>query len=1271
MPLPWSGGFSMGGRRGRRGKSGGRAGGVFGKMAGDLFPAPKAGRRGGGGPSGPNGRKPAGPANPGDGRGGDRRGGSPQSRARPTEDTPKDGDPISIVTGDVLLSQRDVSWQGVLPLVLERTHVSSYRAGRWFGPSWASTLDQALDLDTEGVHFLAADASVRSYPQISVPKVAFLPAAGPQHPLTLTPEGSYTLTVPRTGRTLHFPAPAEETGWSRLPLTAITDRNGNRIDLLYEEQVLTEIRHSGGYRVVVDTEVGADGERRISALRTADGTALRRFGYDTAGNLAAVFDSSGAPQRFTYDDHARLTGWVDRNEHWYRYTYDDEGRAVRGEGSGGVLNAVFSYDPGNRRTLVTDALGHTTTHRYNELDQIVERVDPLGAVTRFEWDAHDRLLARTNPLGHTTRHTYDERGNLARIGYPDGTSLSAEYNELDLAVRIVQPDGAEWRKEYDGRGNLVRRTDPSGAVTRYEYGPQGAHVAITDALGHTHTAENNDAGLPLVVTDPRGATHRYSYDAMGFPVGSVGPAGRRDRFAWSPEGRLISRTRHDGGTERWRHDGEGNTIEYLDASGRSTRTEYGPLDLPSKMIRPDGSFLSFTHDGEGRLAQVATTDGLTWSYSSDLCGRIIAETDFNHRTLTYSHDGAGRVVSRTNGAGQTVTYERDVLGKVVRKAAESKVTTFGYDAVGRLVEAVNPDSHVRLAYDPAGRVLTEMSNGNALGLTRDARGQVIGRTTPSGVESHWTYGPAGLPAGLRTGDRTLTFRHDAAGREIERRIGAEAVVAQQWDDAGRLWTQTVWGAPDRPGEQAKLLQHRTYAHGTDGRLTGVTDRLAGDRAFDTDERGRVTAVRAQGWTERYAYDDMGNTVHGEWPESDADSGAGGAREHTGTLIKRAGRVRYDHDAQGRVVLREHTTLSGRRRRWTFRWDAEDRLVEVRVPGGSRWRYHYDALGRRVAKQQLTEKSGSVRQRYVYTWDGTRLAEQAHSVWDAESQRYRTRTTTWEYEPGTFRPLTQLEHEANPDRESQAHIDDRFYAIVADLVGAPAELVRQDGQVVDARPANIWGARGASPSPCPLGMPGQYHDPETGLSYNYNRYYDPVAAGYITADPLGVTPQPNPHAYVPDPTTWVDPLGLTPHNYGDSGDDDDDKVHPDQALLDEARAERHNAPDDASMTAMARIKGSTDPDEWEVGYSGATGRVPISSDIDLSRGGQTYAGDAGNCAEVRAGSMVLRNNPGAQLRDVEFVVVETATGNIKPSCLSCVGTMVTQGARDVGSDMLGR
>ena len=41
----------------------------------------------------------------------------------------------------------------------------------------------------------------------------------------------------------------------------------------------------------------------------------------------------------------------------------------------------------------------------------------------------------------------------------------------------------------------------------------------------------------------------------------------------------------------------------------------------------------------------------------------------------------------------------------------------------------------------------------------------------------------------------------------------------------------------------------------------------------------------------------------------------------------------------------------------------------------------------------------------------------------------------------------------------------------------------------------------------------------------NRYYDPDTAAYLSPDPLGLTPSPHHYAYVPNPVSWADPLGL--------------------------------------------------------------------------------------------------------------------------------------------------
>ncbi len=61
---------------------------------------------------------------------------------------------------------------------------------------------------------------------------------------------------------------------------------------------------------------------------------------------------------------------------------------------------------------------------------------------------------------------------------------------------------------------------------------------------------------------------------------------------------------------------------------------------------------------------------------------------------------------------------------------------------------------------------------------------------------------------------------------------------------------------------------------------------------------------------------------------------------------------------------------------------------------------------------------------------------------------------------------------------------------------------------------------------PIRFQGQYHDPETGLHYNRHRYYNPNTGRFLTPDPIGLAGGLNNYQYVPNPTGWVDPLGLT-------------------------------------------------------------------------------------------------------------------------------------------------
>ena len=106
---------------------------------------------------------------------------------------------------------------------------------------------------------------------------------------------------------------------------------------------------------------------------------------------------------------------------------------------------------------------------------------------------------------------------------------------------------------------------------------------------------------------------------------------------------------------------------------------------------------------------------------------------------------------------------------------------------------------------------------------------------------------------------------------------------------------------------------------------------------------------------------------------------------------------------------------------------------------------------------------------------------------------------------------------------------RLYWYQNDHLGTPQKLVDSTGEVVWSASYTAFGEAQIDIETVTnnLRFPGQYWDAETGLHYNWNRYYDPDTGRYPQADPIGFDGgDVNLYAYVwNNSVNWVDSNGL--------------------------------------------------------------------------------------------------------------------------------------------------
>ena len=834
--------------------------------------------------------------------------------ARDTSTGPDDRtcltDPVDVATGEVILEQTDLELPGLL---LERVHVSSYRAGRWFGPSWTSTVDQRLELDDETVRYFGPDGVILIYPR-PAGEQPVLPVEGARWPLTRHADGSFTIVQAPRARTLRFSGAGP-----RVLLRAIEDAEGARTELFYaDDGAPALLRHSSGVQVGFRSEGRRVTELRVLGTGGAPDVVVLTYRYDDDGHLAEVVNPAGQPLRFDYDIHGRLAGWQDRNGVFYRYVYDSTGRCVRTVGADGFLDGAFSFDREARTTTFTDSLGHSSVYEMNALGQIVRVTDALGQVTLQEWDRYDNLLSRTDPLGRVTRYTYAGDGTPLTITRPDGSVVELEHADGELASITVRGDGRVWRRFYEA-GSAPDPLDSSIGTGK---------VSTLD----TQPAE-------------AGASGEVDHDQFGRPRSVPEPGGGRVQLGWTVDGRSASRTGSRRERALWRYDGEGNEIEAIDELGRVTRREYGPFDLVTAVTDPSGARTLYGYDTELRLTSVTDPLGRVWTYRYDPAGRLAAQTDFDGRSWTYAYDVAGQLVRTTGPDGAVTENFYDVLGNLVEIRTPFGSTTYTYDPVGEVVRVASADSVVEFDRDEYGRVVREAIDGAEVRFAYDEERGTISRRTPSGAESEWTFDERDRPVSLTTAGHTVRYRLDADGRTLGRDVDGVSVLQQAFGPRGLLTLQQL-------SSGTVAVQRRGFDYQADGSLAAMRDEFSGQTSFARDASGRVVTVSAMDGREDLRYDPAGNLT--------AWSGGAGLSD--------------EYDALGRRIRHTEVHPDGVRV-WEYAW-AGERLTALRTPDGRQWNYRYDPLGRRIGKQCVLP-DGTVAESTRFVWDGTALIEQEH------------------------------------------------------------------------------------------------------------------------------------------------------------------------------------------------------------------------------------------------------------------------------------------------------
>ncbi|MFT5419325.1 MAG: RHS repeat-associated protein [Candidatus Endobugula sp.] len=766
------------------------------------------------------------------------------------------------------------------------------------------------------------------------------------------------------------------------------------------------------------------------------------------------------------------------------YTYNDNGQILTVNGPRTDVNDIttYTYDSDGNRDSITDAMGNTTTlSNYNGRGQPQQLTDANGTITTLNYHLRGWLLSSTiqhfyniEPLASTTSYTYDNVGNVTLVTLPADHQL----NQVQLTYH------------YDTSNRLIAVSNTAGERIDYTLDNASNRTAQTisdsgSAITYRMTQAFDELSRVMEIVGADDQTTQIDYDVNDNPVQTINPRSYASQNQYDPLDRLTQTTDADNGTTQFTYDDQDRLTSVTDANGNSTTYQYNAFDHLIQQSSPDTGITRYAYDNAGNRVVSVDSRGVVSRYQYDAVNRLtqVSYPLFPEENITYTYDVS------TYALPDDETLTVNAKGRLFSLQDPSGQQFYAYDHRGnvsshiRIIgnEATSPVYWTDYLYDPADNVtqvqmFSNTGGAEALDYAISYRYDNLGRL--AGVD--YTRDNTGQPSTALVDSLTYLPFGGVTGIDYANGVSSQ----HSYDQDYRL---SQWQTHT---DNATLID-RSYSYDANSNITQI-DHLTqpvNTQDFAYDPLDRLESSSDQTGDLIWGYDSVGNRLS----ENTDDYGYQLGSNILLDVQRTTATTSYTLDERGNT-----TNMSQDGSATRFIYNAANRPQSVSKDGVTT-SYLYNALGQRTSKTQ-----GGSTTHYIYTLQGQLMGEYTEGGQAVVEYLYLGN-----------QPLVQLRGAA-------------VYYYHNDHIGTPIAMTDENQNVVWQ--ANYTAFGNAELTVTAVGnnlrFAGQYFDQESGLHYNYFRYYDPKTGRYTQSDPIGLDGGINTYAYVyNNPLRYTDPFGL--------------------------------------------------------------------------------------------------------------------------------------------------